>query len=165
MYIVVVSPFDIIGIGSWILMKVPWFQPLAGGLGVGRCSVGGDQLHRGIPRAAAASWTQAPLVKPRVRDVRVLAIYHERVLIRATMSFGFALNDPAFGIETCQEPNDLAEQIEKNRAINCKGIHFVVNTGACCEKQDCTQTALPCKSQSMCWQSILLNPCVSLDIS
>lgn len=102
-----------------------------------------------LPRHRAAE-EKTPLVEPSLGDVRVVAVYHEYVLIRATMSFCFVLNNPAFGIETCQEPNDLAEQIEKNRAINCKGIHFVVNTRACCEKQGCTQTALPCKSQSMC---------------
>ena len=66
------------------------------------------------------------------------------------MSFCFVLNNPAFGVESCQEPNDLAEQIEKSRAINCKGIHSVVNAGVCCEERDCTQTALPRKSRSMC---------------
>lgn len=125
----------------------------------------GTQQPPRLPRHRAAQRKKAPVVKPSLGDVRIPAIYHEGVLIRATMSFCFVLNNAAFGIETCQEPNDLAEQIEKNRAINCKGIHFVVNARACCEKQDCTQTALPCKSQSMCWQSILLNPGVSLNIS
>lgn len=129
-----------------------------GGMRVQRCSRWGGQLCLGIPcsgatLAAAAlgsSKEKIPIVKPSLGDVHILAVYHKYVLIRVTMSFCFVLKNPAFGIETCQEPNDLAEQIEKSRAINCKGIHFMVNTRACCEKQDCTQTVLPCKSQSMC---------------
>lgn len=73
----------------------------------------------------------------------ILIGYHKFVLIRATESFCFVLNHPASRIETCQALSELAEQIGKSRAINCKGIHSVVNTCACCEKQGCTQTALP----------------------
>lgn len=156
MYTMVLSPFDITGIGIWILVER--LQPRAGGMAPQPAPALSN-------RGTGQPEEKTPIVKPSLGDVRTLAVYHEYVLIRATMSFCFVLNNPAFGIETCQEPNDLAEQIEKNRAINCKGIHFVVNTQACCEKQDCTQTALPCKSQSMCWQSVLLNPGVSLNIS
>lgn len=113
---------------------------------VQRCSQWGGQLHLGISHSGAALAAAAlgspkekiPIVKPSLGDVHIHAVYQKYVLIRVTMSFCFVLKNPAFGIETCQEPNDLAEQIEKSRAINCKGIHFMVNTRACCEKQDYT---------------------------
>lgn len=78
---------------------------------------------------------KTPFLQPSLRHTRTFAVYHECVLIRASMSFCFVLNSPAFGIEPWQEPTDLAGQIEKNKAINRQGIHVVVNPQARCEKQ------------------------------
>lgn len=125
----------------------------AGGMRVRR----GGQLHSDIPCSAAAACAQhppgcrgtgqpegkTPFLKPTLGDTRTIAVYHERVLIRASMSFCFVLNNPVFGIETCQEPTDLARQIEKNKAVNHKGIHVVVNPRARCEKRGCPAVQIP----------------------
>ena len=80
------------------------------------------------------------------------------------MSFCFVLNNPVAGIETCQELNELVEQIGKSRAINCKRIHFVVNTCACCEGQGVRK--LPFRADpNQFADSVLLNPNASLSIS
>lgn len=94
-----------------------------------------DGCRYGCPAALGHSWlhslsrgkTSAAI--PRLGDEYPLAASHESVLIRAALPFCSMLNNPEFGIETCQELRALTEQVGRKRAINFPGIHAVVNTG------------------------------------
>lgn len=94
-----------------------------------------DGCRCGWPAALGHSWlhslsrgkTSAAI--PRLGGEYPLAASHESVSIGAALPFCFVLNNPALGIETCQELRALTEQVGRSRAINFPGIHAVVNAG------------------------------------
>lgn len=146
--------FDGTGTGIGILREISWIQSLT-------------WVQVWVPCCPWAPLAPQPLQRQnlccnsQLGDECALAASHESVLIRAALPFCFVLNNPVFATEPCQELRDLTGHVGRSRAINCPGIHAVVNAGEeqAAHKHPATQIPIDALTNT------LLHPAASLNIS